>query len=446
MALTQLGQIAMFTTDLALLGRLGAAVMAAAALANTVLFAAFVIGLGVTSAVAPLAAQAYGAREPRMVRRTLRAGLWVAVLLGVPLSAAMFFGQEFLAALGQQEETSRLAARYLSGLAWGLVPAWAFIVFRGFMGAVNRPEPALWIMLAAMPANGLLAYTLIYGAFGLPGLDVLGAGLATATVNSGMCVAAVVAVYTLRPFKKYRVLGNVWRADWPLLGKLFRVGLPISGAFSLEYGLFAAAAFMMGTISTIALAAHQIAMQVASILFMVPFGVSMAATVRVGHALGRGDMPAARRAGFAAIAVGASFMALMTATVAATQHLIPWVFLSEQAPLANETADLASKLLVLGATFFIADGIQTVSAGALRGLNDTRMPLLFSAASFWLVGFPASYGLAFAGGLGPQGVWAGLTLGLICYASSLIWRFHGLTCTPLCTSRRTVIPLRPAGE
>ena len=204
-----------------------------------------------------------------------------------------------------------------------MIPAWCFIALRNFMGAVNRPEPALWMTLAAIPVNALLAYALIHGAFGLPRLDLLGAGLATTIVNVGMCVAAIWICYACRPFKKYHVLGRFWRPDWGLMRQLITIGLPISGAFALEWGLFSSAALLMGWIGTTALAAHQIALQIASIIFMVPFGISLAATVRVGHAVGRRDPVAARRAGFAAMAFGAVFMAAMTMLVVAFRHIDP---------------------------------------------------------------------------------------------------------------------------
>jgi MATE family multidrug resistance protein len=427
MALTQLGQIAMMTTDLVLIGRLGDAALAAAALAHTVLFAAFTVGMGLVSAVAPLAAQAYGARDPRMVRRALRVGLWSVALLGVPMTLVQFQGEAILLALGQAPETAALAGRYLMGMAWAIIPGWTFIALRSFMGAVNRPEPALWITLAAIPINAVLAYGLIFGAFGLPALDLMGAGLATAIVNAGMCVATLVIVTTRPPFKKYRVLGRFWRPDWPLLGKLVAIGLPISGTLLLEYGLFAAAALLMGRIGTAAVAAHQIALQVAAILYMVPFGIATAATVRVGQAVGRRDAVATRRAGFAALALGVGFMGIMTLIVAATRHAIPFVFLGAEAPQSGETVALAATLLVLGASFFLTDGAQTVIGGALRGLNDTRVPLLFSAISFWAVGFVSSLWLGFSAGLGAIGVWIGLSLGTAVYAGLMLWRFHSLT-------------------
>jgi MATE family, multidrug efflux pump len=207
MAVTQLGQVAMMTTDLMLLGRLGDHVVAATALAHTVLFAAFTVGMGIVSAVAPLASQAFGARQPRIVRRALRVGLWAALMIGVPATALQLWGRDILVGLGQTPEAATLAGCYLEGLAWSLVPAWAFMALRNFMSAVNRPEPALWITPAAIPANLLLAYALIYGALGLPELDLLGAGLATTLVNIGMCAAAIWVCYARHPFKKYACWG-----------------------------------------------------------------------------------------------------------------------------------------------------------------------------------------------------------------------------------------------
>jgi MATE family multidrug resistance protein len=426
-ALTQLGQIAMMTTDLALIGQLGADAVAAVGLAHLILFFGFVLGMGPVSAVAPLAAQAFGARQPRMVRRSLRVGLWAAVMLGVPVNVAQLWGEDILMAAGQSSETAALAARYLTSLAWSMIPAWCFIALRNFMGAVNRPEPALWITLVAIPVNGLLAYGLIHGAFGLPRLDMLGAGLATTIVNLAMCAAAVWICYARRPFKKYRVLGRFWRPDWVLMRQLIVIGVPISGAMLLEWGLFSSAALLVGWIGTTALAAHQIALQIATILFMVPFGISLAATVRVGHAVGRREPVAVRRAGFSAIALGAVFMLATTLIVIALREVIPIMFLGGDGPANAATAKLAGTLLLVGATFFVTDAVQGIAAGALRGLNDTRVPMLFAAISFWLIGFASAYLLAFSAGFGAIGIWIGFSLGVATFAVLLVWRFNRLT-------------------
>jgi MATE family multidrug resistance protein len=424
-ALTQLGQIAMMTTDLVLIGRLGDESVAAAALAHTVFFISFTFGMGLVSAVAPLAAQAFGARNPRSVRRALRVGLWAALVISLPMMVLPLFGERILLTLGQAPAIADLAQRYLFGLAWGITPALWFLAIRGFMGAVNRPEPGLWITLAAIPANALLGYLLIYGELGLPQLGLLGAGIATTAINFAMFLAALWFVRERRPFRKYHVLGHIWRIDGPLMRQLIVIGAPISISFLLEYGLFAAAALLMGLISTTALAAHQIALQIAAILFMVPFGVGMAATVRVGHAVGRGDGPAVKRAGSVATSLGIVFMSAMTLAVILGRFAIARFFFGEAAESAG-VVDLTATLLMVGATFFIADGIQTVVAGALRGMNDTRIPLLFAVISYWLIGFPAAYGLAFRMDLGAVGVWIGLSCGTAVYAVLLVLRFRRL--------------------
>ncbi len=427
MAATQLGQIAMMTTDLAFIGRLGDAAVAAAALAGTIYFVAFTVGMGLMSAVAPLAAQAFGARDPRGVRRSLRAGLWAALLISLPIMAFPLRGEQILHALGQADEPARLAQQYLFGLVWGVAPALWFIAIRGFMGALNRPQPIFWITLAAIPLNALLVYLLLYGEFGLPRLGLFGVGLASASVNGATFLAGLWFATQRKPFKRYHVLARLWRIDWALMRQLMIIGAPISISFLLEYGLFSSAALLMGMISTTALAAHQIALQVTAILFMIPYGISMAATVRVGHAVGRNDAAGVRRAGLVAMGVGVAFGVVLTLAVIVTRFAIARLFLGENLANIDATILLAAQLLLVGATFFITDGLQTIAAGALRGINDTRVPLLFAAVSYWGIGFCSAYVLAFFTPLGAAGVWVGLSLGTLVYATLLILRFRSLS-------------------
>jgi MATE family multidrug resistance protein len=239
-----------------------------------------------------------------------------------------------------------------------------------------------------------------------------------------MFLAGIWFAYARRPFRKYHVLGRIWRLDWILMRQLVMIGAPISLAFLMEYGLFAAAALLMGLISTTALAAHQIALQVTAILFMVPFGIGMAATVRVGHAVGRNDASAVKRAGFVATLLGIVLVSALTLTVILTRFAIARFFFGEAAESAGAVIELTATLLMVGATFFVADGIQTVAAGALRGMSDTRVPLLFAAVSYWLIGFTTAYVLAFDTELGAVGVWIGLSCGTAVYAALLILRFR----------------------
>jgi MATE family multidrug resistance protein len=208
---------------------------------------------------------------------------------------------------------------------------------------------------------------------------------------------------------------------------LLAIGLPISVGFALEWGLFSSAAILVGWIGTTALAAHQIALQVATIMFMVPFGISLAATVRVGHAVGRRDPVASRRAGFSAILLGGGCAVVITLATLMYREQIPHLFLGGDGAANADTAALSAMLLAIGGTFFVTDALQGIAAGALRGLNDTRIPMLFAAISFWVIGFTSAYGLAFPAGLNAIGIWIGFSLSVATYAALLIWRFHRLT-------------------
>ncbi|MBR0773942.1 MATE family efflux transporter [Bradyrhizobium diazoefficiens] len=426
MMLTQLGQMAMMTTDLALIGRLGEDAVAAAALAHTVYFVSFTFGLGLVVAVSPLAAQAFGAGDVGRMRRSLRVGLWAALLISLPMMTSPLCGEAILLALGQAPRSAGLAQHYLNGLAWGIAPALGFVALRSLMSAMNRPQAPLWITLAAIPANAALVYVLIHGLLGLPELGLLGAGLATTLVNLGTFVAALGIVAWRKPFADVRPLAKLWRIDWPLLRELVALGAPISFAMLMEYGLFSSAALLMGLISTTALAAHQVALQVTAVLFMVPLGIGMAATVRVGHAFGRNEPDAVRRAGLVAALLGIAFGAALTIAVVLGRYALGRLFFgSGEASAAS--IDLTATLLLVGATFFIADGLQTIMGGALRGLNDTRMTLVFAAIGYWCVAFPVAWVLAFHTALGAAGVWIGLSIGSFVYAGLLILRFRMLT-------------------
>jgi multidrug resistance protein, MATE family len=281
------------------------------------------------------------------------------------------------------------------------------------------------------PLNALLVYPLMYGKLGLPRLELFGVGLATTLVNCATFIAALWFATRRKPFSDYHILARLWRIDWSLMRQLFAIGLPISIAFLLEYGLFSGAALLMGLISTTALAAHQIALQVTAILFMIPFGISMAATVRVGHAVGRNDAPGVRRAGLVAMLLGVMIAAILTLAVVATRFDIADFFLGGAAENASATTELAATLLLVGASFFVTDAMQSIAVGSLRGLKDTRVPLLFAGLGYWLIGFPLSWLLAFHSDLGPIGVWVGLSIGTAVYATLLVLRFRLLSRTPL---------------
>lgn len=421
--LTQVGQIAMMTTDLAFIGRIGAEALAAAALAGRVYLVSFTFGLGLLGAIAPLVAQAFAANNLSLVRRTLRMGLWAALLLSVPIMALTLRGEQILLALGQAPDAARLAQQYLFGLAWGVAPALSFLAIRNFMSAVNRPEPILWIMLAAIPVNALLVFLLIYGKLGLPRLELFGAGLATTLVNCATFLAGLCFAKMRSPFRDYHLLDHLWRFDWSLMRQLIVIGMPISIAFLMGYGLVSAAAILAGLISTSTLAAHQIAVQVSAILVMIPSGISMAAAVRVGHAVGRNDGRGVKRAGLVSMLFGVVIAVILTLAVVAARFEIAELFLGESAGDADATIGLAARVLLAGAGFFITDAVESIAAGSLRGLNDTRVPLLFAGIAYWLIGLSLSHVLGFKIHLGAVGIWIGLSIGTAVYASLLVLRF-----------------------
>jgi MATE family multidrug resistance protein len=423
MVLTQLAWVAMLATDTAMIGRLGSEPLAGATLSLMLFFMAYVFCFGVVMATASLASQAFGARKPRRVRRIIRQGWWVTIAITAPCLVLFSFTGEFLALIGQPVETLPHADAYMSTLMWCLPPAIAFAVLRNFMSALGRPGPALWVMLFGAPLNALLDYALIFGNFGLPRLELVGAGLATALINVILFMALLAIAIFQRPFSRYAILGRFWRPDWDQFREIFRIGLPIAGSSLMEGGFFIGGVFVIGHFGADVIAAHVIAMQMPHIAFMVPMGLAQAATVRVGHAVGRGNPAAAYRAGWVAVGMALGFMAIMTIVVLTIPELFASLFLDQGNPDNAAVLALAVSFLFFAAFFQAADGLQVVAAGALRGLNDTLIPMVIAAISSWGVGFTVAIALAFGAGLKGTGLWLGFVSGLTCAAILLTWRF-----------------------
>ena len=425
--LTQLGWVAMLTTDAIMIGRLGAIPLAGATFVLMIFFGVYVFAVGLAMATAGLAAQAYGARKPRRVRRVIRQGLWVMILVSVPGVGVMAFTEDILIFLRQPPDAVGHASMYMRTLMWSLPPAIAFVVLRNFVAALNRPSVALWVMLGAVPFNALLDYALIYGNFGVPRLELFGAGIATTVANTAMFLVLLAIALFARPFRRYSILGRFWRPDWEQFRQIIRIGMPIAGMMLLESGFFIFAAFMLGWIGTTAVAAHMVAIQVPHITFMVPIGLSQAATVRVGHAVGRGDARAAYLAGWTAMAISLAFMAMTSVVILLAAGALAGLFLDGNHPGSVEALALATTLLFYAAVFQASDGIQAVAAGALRGLNDTAVPMMIAAICYWGIGFSSGSALGFWAGLGAEGIWMGFVLGLGSAAILLTWRLTHLT-------------------
>ena len=407
-----------------MIGRLGPTELAGASLSLMLFFLSWVFCFGVVMATAALAAQAYGARKPRIVRRVVRQGLWVTIVLTAPAMILFRYTPEFLALTGQPPEAIPHAKAYMDALMWSLPPSIGFAVLRNFVSALNRPMAALWVMGLGVPVNALLDYALIFGNFGFPRLELTGAGIATSAINWAMFAALMAIAVLRRPFRAYAVLGRFWRPDWFQFREIFRIGLPIAGQSLLEAGFFIGSVFLAGQFGAVTIAATMIALQLPHVAFMVPMGLAQAATVRVGQAVGRRDAEAAYRAGWTAIAIGAVYMVLTTATVIAILESFASIFLDTARADSAEVLALAVTFLIYAAFFQAGDAIQAVVSGALRGLNDTRMPMAIAGFSYWVVGLGTGVALAFGTGMEGAGLWAGFVAGLTMAALLLIARYR----------------------
>jgi MATE family multidrug resistance protein len=426
LVLTQLAVIAIHTTDVLMMGWLGPQELAAGTLASAFYTPLFFFGLGLLTAVAPICAQALGARQYRTVRRTVRQGFWVAIAVALPFCAIIYNVRPFLLAFGQSEINAGLAELYLRAAMWGLLPSLWVIVLRCFVSALSRPRSILLVTLLGVVANALGNYALMFGKFGFPALGLLGAGITTSIVNFLMFAAMLSFVSLDRRMRRFAIVVRFWRPDWSIFRSILKVGLPIGVSVVSETGMFAVAAFMMGLIGTAATAGHAVALQCAAVAFMVPLGVSQAATIRVGHAAGRRNPQGVWRAGWTSLGLSAVFCSGSALLFWFFPLALISLFLDPALPVNAESITLAVSFLGIAALFQIVDGLQIVGAGALRGLRDTKVPMVISAIGYWVLGFGTSAWLGFVAGLEGYGIWIGLALGLTSVAVALLWRFARL--------------------
>jgi MATE family multidrug resistance protein len=423
--LTNLLQIALTTTDVMMLGRLGPEALAAGVLGANLFFAFVIFGIGVVAAVAPMVARERGRKSyaVRDVRRTVRQGLWSTIAITVPVWAILWFAEPIFLALGQEPDTAAGAARYMSTLQWAYLPFIGYIAMRNFVAAVEKPIWGLWAGLVGFVVNAFFAWCLIFGSFGFPRLELFGAGIATTISSTTMFAVLAAATVLDRKFRRYHIFGRFWRPDWPRFRQLWALGLPIAATLVFEVSIFNGAVILMGLIGETALAAHSIAIQIASVTFMVPLGFGQAVTVRVGRAYGAGDGDAITRAGWTAFAMGVGFMALTASMMLFAPRLLISAFLDTHAPANIAVVELAVTFLAIAAIFQLVDGAQAVGSGMLRGLHDTRVPMILAAIGYWGIGLPLSVLLAFPLKLGGAGIWMGLASGLAVVAVLMTGRW-----------------------
>lgn len=423
LVIAQLAQNALTTTDVIMLGWLGPTYLAAGTLATTFLMPFFLFGVGIVGAVAPLVAQARGARDIKAVRRVVRQGLWAAIVLAALTIPLLLQIRPIFALLGQDPSATIMAEQFIQIGAWMLFPALAIIALRSLLSAFDATRVILVITLSGVLFNAAANYVLIFGHYGFPRLELRGSAIATVLTNLLMFGLMLAYVLRQRRFRRFHVLIRFWKPDWPRFREIFRIGVPIGLTVLAEVGLFTAAALLMGRLGTDEVAAHAIALQCASMAFMVPLGLGIAATVRVGRAYGSSDPEGIRKAGWTAFMLGTSFMAVSCILFLTTGPTIVSWFLDPRAPENANALALAASFLMIAGVFQLVDGAQVVAAHALRGLSDTKIPMLFAILGYWAVGLPIAYVLGFMLGWRGVGIWLGLAAGLAFVAVVLVARF-----------------------
>ncbi|NKC31818.1 MATE family efflux transporter [Falsiroseomonas selenitidurans] len=438
LVLTNLSQFALSLTDALFLGRVSTEALAAATLGGNLFFATLAPAFGLALAAGPMCAQTRGRGRGHLrgMRRDVRAAFWAVAAATVPIWLLLWHTQALLGLLGQEPALAALAGQYVRALMWGMPLFCGFVVLRGFLAAEQRPLSALVVSFAGVALNVPLNYWLIHGGLGVPALGAVGAGIASSLCNLAMFAGLVGVIARDRHLRRYHLFGRLWRYDLARLREVAQIGLPIAGSMALEIAVFAFAAIAMGWFGAIAVAAHAIAVQIASATFMVPMGIAQAATARVGLMTGAGRVTAAARAGWIGIALGAGFMAASAGALVLLSGSLAWLFLAPGNAGAAETAALAATMLVVAGLFQLADGVQAVASGALRGLKDTTVPMLLAGFGYWVIGLPLGLALALPGGFGPIGLWVGLATGLFLVAGLMLARWVRLSASGGLTLRR----------
>ncbi len=416
-----LAQFAIGLTDTVMLGWYGVEALAAVTLASSYYFVLFLFGAGFGWAVMPMVATAAAEEDETSIRRSTRMGLWLSLLYAALMMPLLWWSYPILIALKQEPQVAQTASEYLRVAGWGLFPALLVMVLKSYLAALERTQIVLWITVIAAVVNGVTNYALIFGNWGAPELGVMGAAIASVVTQIVSLVAVI--IYAVRVLPEHSLFRRFWRPDWDMFGRVLRLGVPIGLTTLAEVTLFATSAIMMGWLGQVPLAAHGIALNLASATFMVHLGLSNAATIRAGNALGRRDRAHLERG---AIAVTGMSLVVSVLTIilflTCAEPLIS-LFMEADNAQRGEILAIGTGLLAMAALFQLVDGAQVIALGLLRGLQDAQVPMIMAALSYWVIGIPASYYFGFVQGMDGIGVWMGLVLGLAFAAVLLMARF-----------------------
>jgi MATE family multidrug resistance protein len=426
---TQVAQMAIMTTDVIMLGRVGETALASSALGITVFFFCWLFGAGPVAAVAPMVAHILGAKpnDRAGVRAVVRMGFWAVLIVSLPLIGLMLVTKPVMLLLHQRPELAAGAGQFTAALCIGLPFSLCYQVLRNFSTALGKPFAPMVVMVAGIAFNFTGDYILIFGHYGMPRLGLTGAAIASASSYAFQFVALLAVVMATPKLRAYRIFHRFFRPHWEKLAEVFRLGMPIGLTMMFEAMLFNSATLMMGTFGAATVAAHQISMNVPSNTFMVPLGIAMASTIRVGLAAGAGDREAVRRAGYTALGLAVLFMATTSVILALFPRQIAELYFASDSAQTAEAIALAAVFLRVAAAFQVFDGLQVVAALSLRGLKDARAPMWIAGASYWLAGFPICVLLGFGLHLAGLGIWIGLAFALFVAALTMCWRFWYLS-------------------
>lgn len=420
---SHLARMAIHVADTVMMGWYGVTELASLVIAVSFFNILFFLGMGFGIGVMGLIAAAIARGDEVEVRRSARMALWLSLGFAVLVLPVMWHSGPILLAIGQAPEVAQLAQDYLRIEGFGLIAVLCQLTLNSYLAAMERPQVVLWITLAGLPLVIVLNWVLIFGNMGAPELGVRGAAIAAVAVQCAQLLGIVAYAAWLPAARKYHLFQRFWRPDWGGMRRVFLLGMPIGLTMVAEGGLFVGSNVMMGWIGTRELAAHGIALQLASLTFMLHLGMSNAATVRIGQAKGRGDAAWMRDAAVTVTAVSAVCALLAVAGFELFPRQLVGLYLDATHPETPALVDLAARLLFYAGLFQLMDAMQVIGLGLLRGVQDTRVPMVIAGISYWLVGIPVAYGLAFPAGIGPAGLWLGLVAGLTCAAALLMRRF-----------------------
>ena len=417
--LTNLGHVAMGVTDNIMVGNLNAVSLAAAGLALVIFNVLLLFGIGVSYAITPLVATASGSSRKHEVTETVRHGLVINFINSLFLIAMVMAGKSLLYKIGQPEEVVGLSLPFLEIITFSLIPVLIFQSFKQFAEGLSYTRVAMVVMIGANLVNVFLNYGLIYGHFGFPQLGLEGAGWATFFSRLFMAMAIVAYVYYSKFFLQYRTIFSFGNYSRSLFRKMLHLGIPSGGQFIFEVAAFDFSLVMMGWLGTMTQAAHQIAINLATVSYMTTAGIAAAATVRIGYFYGRRDPKNLRRAAYTSVAMAMVLMALWAVLFVTGRSWLPGLYVNEE-----DVIPIASTLLVIAGVFQLSDGAQVVCASALRGFQDVKIPSFFIFIAYWVIGLPLGYYLTFVSEIGPTGIWWGLFVGLTITALALFFRLR----------------------